>query len=91
MFLENLLKDSQAILRDICGMVDTTVTEDVLERSVVTINSVWELEAWLLITLDVTSEVTLGAARDVTVIITLDVTVDTVLVFVFNEPITDEE
>jgi len=44
-----------------------------------------------LITLDVTSEVTLGAARDVTVIITLDVTVDTVLVFVFNEPITDEE
>lgn len=27
------------------GMVDTTVTEDVLERSVVTINSVWELEA----------------------------------------------
>jgi len=44
-----------------------------------------------LITVDVTSEVTLGTARDVTVIITFDVTVDTVLVFVFDDPITDEE
>lgn len=44
-----------------------------------------------MITLDVTSEVTLGAARDVTVIITLDVMVDTVLRFVLDDLITDVE
>lgn len=44
-----------------------------------------------MITLDVISEVTLGAARDVTVIITLDVMVDTVLRFVLDDLITDVE
>ena len=44
-----------------------------------------------MITLDVTSEVTLGAARDVTVFITLDVMVDTVLRFVLDDLITDVE
>lgn len=71
--------------------VDATVTEDGFGRSVVTIDSAWKLEARLLITLDVTSKVTLGATRDVEVIITLDVTVDTVLVFVLDDLITDVE
>lgn len=44
-----------------------------------------------MITLDVISEVTLGAARDVTVFITLDVMVDTVLRFVLDDLITDVE
>jgi len=71
--------------------VDTIVRDDVLGRSVVTINSVWKLEARLLITLDVTSEVTLVVTGDVAVIITLDVTVDAVLVFVLDDLITDIE
>lgn len=71
--------------------VDATVTEDGFGRSVVTIDTAWKLEARLLITLDVTSKVTLGATRDVEVIITLDVTVDTVLVFVLDDLITDVE
>jgi len=44
-----------------------------------------------LITVDVTSEVTLGPARDVTVIIILDLTVDTVPVFVLEDRMTDVE
>ena len=44
-----------------------------------------------MVTLDVTSEVTLRPARDVTVIITLDLTVDTVPVFVLEDLMTDEE
>lgn len=44
-----------------------------------------------MIRLDVTSEVTLGPARDVTVIITLDLTVDTVPVFVLEDLMTGEE
>lgn len=44
-----------------------------------------------MIALGVTSEVTLGAARDVTVIISLDVMVDTVLKFVLDDLITDVE
>lgn len=44
-----------------------------------------------MITLDVTSEVTLGPARDVTVIIILDLKVDTVPVFVLEDLMTDVE
>lgn len=44
-----------------------------------------------MIALGVTSEVTLGAARDVTVIISLDVMVDTVLKFVLDDVNTDVE
>lgn len=44
-----------------------------------------------MITLDVTSEVTLRPARDVTVSTTLDLTVDTVPVFVLEDLMTDEE
>lgn len=76
---------------DFAKRVDTTVNVDVLGSSVVAINSVWKLEISLLIRLDVTSEVTLGPARDVTVIITLDLTVDTVPVFVLVDLMTDEE
>lgn len=47
--------------------VDTIeTTEDAFGRRDVAINSVWKLEVWLLITPDVTSEVTLGVTRDVT-------------------------
>lgn len=76
---------------DFAKRVDTTVNVDVLGSSVVAINSVWKLEISLLIRVDVTSEVTLGPARDVTVIITLDLTVDTVPVFVLVDLMTDEE
>ena len=44
-----------------------------------------------MVTLDVTSEVTLRPGRDVTVIITLDLTVDTVPVFVLEDFMTDED
>lgn len=44
-----------------------------------------------MIKLDVTSEVTLRPARDVTVSTTLDLTVDTVPVFVLEDLMTDEE
>lgn len=47
------------------------MTEDAFGRRDVAINSVWKLEVGLLITPDVTSEVTLSVTRDVTLADTL--------------------
>lgn len=67
------------------------ITKDGFDSRDVSIKFVWKLEAGLPITLDVTSEVTLGVNKDVAVSKTLEVTVDVTLEFAGDDLVTDVE